>query len=222
MAKWTPLTEWLESCGQDRVLLSVTDLEEILGAAVPASARRHRQAFWSNGRSSRYARVWRAAGYRAEVRGYPEDVVAFVRDERPDLVLVGCVTSQAGEPRPARELFTSPLFARRRAYAEASGAPWAVLSAERGLVLPDEVIKPYAQRLIDRPAAQRERWGQQVAEHAEQLFGPLAGQRIELHAGTSHVRPLHGLLEERGAIVVWPFEGCGLGAHLAWYRPGHA
>ena len=45
-------------------------------------------------------------------------------EERPsDLILVGCVKLKGDEPSPARDLYTSPLFAKRRSYAKASGVP---------------------------------------------------------------------------------------------------
>lgn len=47
-----------------------------------------------------------------------------------DVVLVGCVKRKLSHPAPARDLYTSPLFAKGRAYAEASGAAWFVLSAQ--------------------------------------------------------------------------------------------
>jgi hypothetical protein len=36
----------------------------------------------------------------------------------PSVLLIGCVKGKAPSARPARELYISPLFARRRAYAE--------------------------------------------------------------------------------------------------------
>lgn len=41
-------------------------------------------------------------------------------DDHPiDIVLVGCVKTKAGQPSPARTLYRSALFDRRRSYAEA-------------------------------------------------------------------------------------------------------
>jgi hypothetical protein len=52
------------------------------------------------------------------------------------ILLIGCVKKKADTARPARELYTSPLFTRRRAYAEAAGVPWFILSSQWGLVAP--------------------------------------------------------------------------------------
>jgi Family of unknown function (DUF6884) len=56
-----------------------------------------------------------------------------------DLVLVGCVKTKADRPQAARDLYRSPLFERRRRYAEQYAARWYILSAEHGLVAPETV-----------------------------------------------------------------------------------
>jgi hypothetical protein len=45
-------------------------------------------------------------------------------------------------PAAARDLYRSPLFRKERAYAEQSGVPWFILSAEHGLGAPDEWRTP--------------------------------------------------------------------------------
>jgi hypothetical protein len=132
MVWWAPLTKYLRDDGRQRIELSYEQIEEILGASMPASATDHRPVFWSNSRSDAYGRHWMDAGYRTVLRGMPRDVVAFVRDavapspappsravhrdveSTADVLLVGCVKSKAPEARPARDLYISPLFERRQ------------------------------------------------------------------------------------------------------------
>lgn len=76
-----------------------------------------------------------------------------------DAVLVGCVKTKARRPLPAGDLYRSPLFERRRAYAEASGASWYLLSSKWGLIEPDTVVAPYDLYLGDQPASYRARVG---------------------------------------------------------------
>ncbi len=45
-------------------------------------------------------------------------------------------------PSPAKDLYVSALFDKERAYAERTGIPWFILSAQHGLVAPDEVLEP--------------------------------------------------------------------------------
>jgi hypothetical protein len=57
--------------------------------------------------------------------------------------LLGCVKEKAYEPRRSRDLYLSTLFEGRRAYVERSCDQWWILSAEHGLVSPDEGLAPY-------------------------------------------------------------------------------
>lgn len=68
-------------------------------------------------------------------------------------MLVGCVKTQLPVRAPADELFVSPLFRRRRDFAERSGLPWFVLSSRHGLVRPGQVIEPYDLCLARQPVA---------------------------------------------------------------------
>lgn len=77
----------------------------------------------------------------------------------PDIVLIGCTKRKLDRPAPARELYVGRLFKASVVYAEARGLPWAVLSAEFGVVQPDDVLPPYDKTLrgIDTKA-----WGELV------------------------------------------------------------
>lgn len=52
------------------------------------------------------------------------------------VVVVGCVATKLDRPAPAKDLYVSPLFARRRRYAEAIGDLWVIFSAKHGIVGP--------------------------------------------------------------------------------------
>ncbi len=49
-------------------------------------------------------------------------------------------------------MYISPLFAKQRIYAEQLNVPWFILSAEYGLVAPDEWLSPYERYLPSTPA----------------------------------------------------------------------
>jgi len=82
---------------------------------------------------------------------------------RGDLILVGCVSAKLEHAAPAKDLYVSPLFARRRRYAEASGRPWFIYSALYGLLAPDDRIEPYDVSLKDASPSQRRAMGERVA-----------------------------------------------------------
>jgi hypothetical protein len=135
----------------------------------------------------------------------------------PDVVLVTCVKNKLRLPAPAKDLYTSPLFTRERRYAENLGRPWFILSAEHGLVAPDEWLAPYERYLPGTSSGYRAAWGRWVAERLDILAGPLSGMRIEIHAGAAYVDAVAGELEAKGAQVVAPLEGLMMGQRLSWY-----
>ena len=148
----------------------------------------------------------------------PDRIQRTVADARR-IVLIGCVKSKRTSAAPARELYTSTLFARRRAYAEGSGNRWYIVSARLGLVAPDEVIAPYDCYLADRSAGYRAAWGALVASQLAEVE-PLRGSTVEIHAGDAYVNALRGPLEALGSTVTDPVDANSMGATLAWYdRP---
>jgi hypothetical protein len=133
------------------------------------------------------------------------------------VILVGCVQSKLDEPAAAADLFTSPLFRLRRAYAERSRRCWYILSSEYGLVQPHEEIAPYDLPMAGRPVEERREWAATVVDQLAAEFPRLRGVTFEIHAGSAYVGPLEPLLTERGATVEAPLRGLGLGRSLAWY-----
>lgn len=135
----------------------------------------------------------------------------------PDAVLIGCVSQKHDTAMPARKLYRSELFRRRRLWAEASGKPWWIVSAEYGLVHPDEIIEPYDTRIAAQPLAVRQRIAAQVAGRLEEDLGSLAGTSLELHAGDEYYQAVAPTLRAKGATVFRPLEGLRFGEQLAWY-----
>lgn len=134
-----------------------------------------------------------------------------------DVVLVGCVKSKRQSGALARDLYTSDYFLKMRAYAEATGAPWFILSAEHGLVDPGEWLEPYERYLPDTSREYRRAWGQKVAAQLERAMGSLAGLVIDVHAGAAYVESMAGALHEHGAEVVDQLQGLSFGRRLSWY-----
>lgn len=240
MARWSALTDHLAASG-DTCRLSWAQLADIVGE-LPASATNHR-AWWSGDRT--HVRAWQAAGFRLDAVSLGRDVT-FVRDvsreqdpdgpahsdigheeqthlstetrpASPDAVLVSCSKSQIGRPAAARDLYDSALFRRSRAHAEASGCPWFILSAEHGLVGPEEWLAPYERYLPDTPRSFRDAWGHWVVERLDLLLGGLSGRVIEVHAGAAYVEPIRDRLRAKGCVLTLFLEGLTLGARQHWY-----
>lgn len=136
---------------------------------------------------------------------------------KPSIVLISCVKTKQRQPCAAKDMYVSALFGKERAYAEASGVPWFILSAEYGLVAPDEWVSPYERYLPDTPVSYQAAWGAWVAARLELLSGSLAGRIVEVHAGSAYITALRQQLESRGATVLDPLHGLSMGARLAWY-----
>jgi hypothetical protein len=138
----------------------------------------------------------------------------------PRVILVGCVKLKLERPAPAKDLYRSPLWRRRRQYAEASGCPWLILSAKHGLIDPDKRIAPYDLALGQLSAAQRRVWGERVVRQLERRLGRIAGTTFELHAGAAYRRAIQPGITERGGSVTAPLAHLGQGEQLAWYTAG--
>ena len=240
MANWSRLTTALAEV-EAEVRFTWDELDELVGG-MPASATAHR-AWWSGDRP--HVNAWRNAGFTIARLDQGHEVT-FVRTstqhshlestrvaqpgdgpggEAPrqvnqassQLLLVTCVKEKLDRPAPARDLYTSALFKKERAYAEHSGLPWFILSAEHGLVAPDEWLAPYERYLPDTPPSYRTAWGTWVVERLEMLAGPLVGRTIEVHASSAYVTTLREPLAAKGAQLVEPLAGLRQGQRLAWY-----
>ena len=135
------------------------------------------------------------------------------------LVLVGCVKSKCDAPSAAKDLYDSPLWRSRRAYAERFGTDWYILSAKHGLVDPEKTIAPYDLALTDLRAAERRTWSQKVLDDLAARVPELRGSTIEIHAGKAYaVFGLEDGLDKLGAMVRRPLAHIsGIGAQIAWY-----
>jgi hypothetical protein len=138
------------------------------------------------------------------------------------LVLIGCAkTKRKAEFSEARDLYTSPLFAKRRRYAEASREQWAILSALHGIIRPEQTLRPYDVTL--KSAAQVSNLS---ALLAFQLNGSWSDvDAIEVHAGSLYVEAVMRATAriERAAgpsiVVDVPLRGLQIGEQLSWYGP---
>lgn len=138
--------------------------------------------------------------------------------DRLDVPLIlGCVSKKRSTPSAARDLYMSPLFERRRRYADRSGRPWVIFSALHGIVDPETVLAPYDVTLKTAKPAQERAMGERVAGQLEARFGPFEGRTFEIHAGASYVDALEPALARRGARLVNPLTGLRIGEQLHWY-----
>ena len=122
--------------------------------------------------------------------------------------LVGCAATKLDRPAPARDLYTSQLFRKASAYAEATCDRWYILSAKHGLIRPDEVIEPYDMTL----GANDQRWADVVRKQLADELADIPGVTLVALAGVRYqtvLRPCQ-----------WPFQipmkGLGIGQQLGY------
>ncbi len=132
--------------------------------------------------------------------------------------LVGCVKKKKGLAAPARDLYISTLFRGRRSYVEQSCSEWWILSAEHGLVSPDQVLAPYDVTLKDLGSPERRYWSRRVLVDLKLQASPVSGDVVEIHAGSEYRD--FGLvqgLQRLGCLVEIPTQGLRFGHQLRFY-----
>ena len=134
-----------------------------------------------------------------------------------DLLVIGCVSQKLDHAAPAKDLYTSELWRKRRAYAERAGAPWMILSALYGLLDPAAVVDTYNVDIGGLSKDASESWGRAVVRSLRVRLGELEGKTIEIHAGSQYLKPIETHLRLEGARILLPLRGLSIGQQLAWY-----
>jgi hypothetical protein len=143
------------------------------------------------------------------------------------LLVVGCGAAKRDESVPARDLYTSTYFAKKREYAEVVGNDWRVLSAEHGLVDPYEVIEPYETSIDDLDEDELNKLAGDIGLSLIDLVGDelVAGQgfgEIVVLAGRRYLDPLRDRDTFAAGIsetVTFPLQQDdlgGIGEQMAW------
>lgn len=128
----------------------------------------------------------------------------------PDIILLGSIGDRVNVPAPAKEVFREVGFQLSRLDAELSGAEWFVLSAEHGLVAPNEWMSPDSRTLADMDPGYRVVWASWVVARLSSLVGALEGMTVRVDAPDAFIGPLFADLQETGAIVSSGHAGAGM------------
>jgi hypothetical protein len=119
----------------------------------------------------------------------------------PDIILLGSIGDRVNVPAPAKEIYREVPFQLSRLDAELSGAEWFVLSAEHGLLAPNEWMSPDSRTLADMDPEFRTAWASWVVARLESLVGPVDGMIVRVDAPDAFVGPLFTDLQDAGAAV---------------------
>jgi hypothetical protein len=128
------------------------------------------------------------------------------------VALVSCVMQKRQSASPAQDLYLSQLFRGLRHYAETHTDIWYILSAEHGVLRPDEVVAPYERTLKTLSKAERLVWAERVERQLLELLP--ADAEVILLAGLRYRENIEPFLRNRGFSVTVPLEGLKIGEQL--------
>lgn len=150
------------------------------------------------------------------------------------IALIGCAAQKLDRRAPARELYVSALFQLALQYAEAVlGAEVFILSAQHGLVRPDQELAPYDLSLADLEPWERAWWAHEVEAQFAEVLG---AQMVPSRRPGAGVCDAEWALEQPGVRLVLlagqlyrftppfpltfeePLSGMGIGSRKQWLR----
>lgn len=132
------------------------------------------------------------------------------------VVLVSCVKGKVPFASPAKDLYISNLFSGMRSYASNNSDVWYILSAEHGLLKPDEIISPYEKTLNKMSKENRLLWAKKVQQQLIELLPPHSS--IVILAGERYREGIVEFLKVHGHSVEIPMAGLQLGFQLHWLK----
>jgi len=130
------------------------------------------------------------------------------------IFLVSCVSQKQPYATAARDLYTSDWFVKARRYVEAQHALWFILSAEHGLLHPDQVVAPYERTLNTMGVIERRHWAERVIRQLDDVLSGVG--TAEFLAGERYRENLIPELGRRGISVSIPMQGLRIGEQLGW------
>lgn len=128
------------------------------------------------------------------------------------VALVSCVKSKRTTAAPAKDLYISALFQGLRRYAEVKADAWYILSAEHGLLNPEQIVEPYEKTLNQMGSRQRLEWAEEVQRRLLRVLPE--GAEVIVLAGQRYREHLVPVLRDRGFSVSIPLEGLSFGRQL--------
>lgn len=130
--------------------------------------------------------------------------------------LISCVKTKLSVPAPAAELYTSNLFKKSRHYASTRLDRYYILSAEYGLLEPDEVISPYEKTLTTMPTSERKAWSEGVIRKLSERTSP--GDQFVFLAGSKYREFVERELRGAGYATASPLEDLDMFKQPGWYK----
>jgi len=143
--------------------------------------------------------------------------------------LISCSSTKLLVPAPARKLYTGRFHVACRDWITSPGRvdAWAILSAKYGLLMPDEMVKPYDVALATMKQRERDNWAANVRAQILAKWGP--GAIYMILAGGYYRDCVRGMPMVEDVIAHWTElrrlhgmgrPGMGIGVILRELRSG--
>lgn len=151
-----------------------------------------------------------------------EDSAEYTDEGSQTFVIVGCGASKADESVEARDLYTSTYFAKKREYAEVLGDDWRILSAEHGLIDPEETVDPYETSIDDLDGAELDELAHDLGIALIEWAEVAGADEVVVLAGRKYIDPLRKREAFHAGIsaqVRFPLQQnalSGIGEQMAW------
>ena len=156
-----------------------------------------------------------------------------VEGDNERFVIVGCGAAKRdgsyGQTYPAKDLYTSTYFKKKREYAEVRGDHWMILSAEHGLVPPNAELRPYETSIDDLGEDDLDQLAHEVGMDLIDWVAWEQGNGVEVDeivvlAGKKYIEPLRERETFHAGIeptVVFPLQQNdlgGIGEQMSWLK----
>lgn len=125
---------------------------------------------------------------------------------------IACVKTKTEHQSRALQLYTSPLFRKSLLHALRARCRPYVLSAEYGLVSPDQILPPYEKTLNNMRSVEVKEWAKRTGDQLRRLLS--FGDTVSIYAGKAYTDPLLPTLRRIGCRIQIPIEGA-LGMRLS-------
>jgi hypothetical protein len=134
-------------------------------------------------------------------------------------VLVACGDAKAPDLSRAKDLYTSNYFDLKRRYAETHADLWRIVSAEHGILEPDEVVAPYDTTLDDLGDEEERAWLADVAEDLHELHVEEDVDCWTVLAGGDYLGAVDLIMTKLRVIdVETPTAGRPIGKRMEWLK----
>lgn len=133
------------------------------------------------------------------------------------LYLVSCTNKKQDTTMAAKDLYAaSPRFRYSVCYAESTGTPWYILSAEHGLLNPETVVEPYDRSMKDLSRWQRQQWAERVSAALDQCLDGV--DSVCFLTGKDYYEYLLTPLATRGIAYDLPLARLRQGEQVSWLK----